>query len=129
MGSTHAAIRDHADRDGRTHGRGDVQSGDHAKVDRRPEGCDRREREGRDAEAQGGLEEVPHAQGRDHSEAHHGEEGHHTEVAEAGGRCEESGDHEEAQDGDAEDRSAQGCDPAEADHGTEGDRKEAHDGA
>ena len=65
VGSTHAAIRDHADRDGRTHGRGDDPPGDHPKVDRRAEGCDRREREGRDAEAQGGLEEVRSAEGRD----------------------------------------------------------------
>lgn len=128
VGSTHATIRDHAGRDRRTHRRSDDPSGNHAKVDHRPEGRDGREREGGDAEAQGGLEEVPRAQGRDHSQAHRGEEGHRTEVAEARGRCEEGRDHEEAHD-DAQDRSEEGRDHAEADHGSEGDRKEADDGA
>jgi hypothetical protein len=124
LGSTHATIRDHADRDGRTHGRGDDPPGDHAKVDHRPQSRDRREREGHDAQAQGGLEETRSAQGCDHPQAHHGSQGHHAEVAEARRRREEGSDHEEAQDGDAEDRSTQGCKHQEAHHRAEGQHAE-----
>jgi hypothetical protein len=119
LGSTHAAIRDHADRYGRTHGRGDDTPGDHPKVDRRPEGRDRREREGRDAQAQGGLEETRSAQGCDHPEAHHGAQGHHAEVAEARRRREEGRERAQAQGGLEETHGAQGH-HAKAAHGPQG---------
>jgi hypothetical protein len=134
VGSTHATIRDDADRDGWTDGRGDDSPGDHAKVDRRPEGRDRRDCEGCDAKAKSGLEEVPIAQGCHRSEAHHGEESHHPEVAEACLRREEGRDHTEAQDGSAQDGSAQdgsaqGCDDSEAHHGAESRHPQAHHGS
>ena len=129
MGSTHTTIRDHADRDGRTDERGHDSPGDHAKVDLCPEGCDRGEREGRDSQAQGGLAEIPDAQGFDHAEAHHGAESHRPEVAEACRRREEGLDHTQAEDGRAQDRRAQGGNHSEAHHSEESHRPEANLGA
>ncbi len=111
MGPTDASIRDHGDASGRADGRGGDRSGDHThpSIDRRTQGRDGREHEGRDEEAirreEDGIDEAGRTQD------------HQQEVAEARRRWEEGRDGPQAQDGPRP--AEEGGDHSQADDGSE----------